>query len=383
MLRPILMPILSPILRPVIAAASYEVFDFTAGLPSLLALSRASEQLITNASGILIELTDDEYGVHHTPAGTPLGYLAEGALTNDATQSNVIATSPWSTGRLTITAAALTGPDGATTAAQGVETTGTAATHTISRSLAHVQDVSELVSMWFQSINGREAAQIRVNPGNERGIDLATGAALTSGDPFDAYWIETFPGGWYRVSVKWTDAVATGNIAWTFRGAEIVAGAPNPTFVGDAVTPKGIAFWGCQHIAGGMYPTSPIIAAGTSASRAACRMAGSFPFRTPTSIRIVGRSAKGIGATDQHFCAITEASYTRLIQVYRQSSDRHLIVDDGVNDPIDLGTLADDTDFDEVVSVSPGGALHLIEIGTDYTGIAKHWDGTVARIEVR
>lgn len=356
------------------------VLNFTDGLPGSMALTRDSVQWIVNSSGILTELASGAYGVHHTPAGVPLGYLAEAEKTNDALYSHLYNASPWSTQRMTLTLANGTGPDGLTTAARLIETTGTANTHSATQNFPHAADVPELGSAYVKGIGDERAFGIRANHSTEvKYIDLETGLAADAADPPDAFWIENLGNDWHRLSIQTVNGTATTPIAWAFRGAKIVAGVPTPTYVGDVL--KGFYIWGVEHSTAA-YPTSPVISGAEAATREACRMAGSFPFRTPLSIRIAGRSAKGIGATDQHFCAVTEAGYGRIVQVYRQSSDRHLIVDDGVNDPIDLGTLTDDTDFDETVSIAPGGPLHLIEVGTDYTGIAKHWDGSVKLIEL-
>jgi|GEM_PF-6473964 hypothetical protein len=357
------------------------LWDFVVpSLPAPLTFTRGSKQIIRDGAGTLVPLNDNTYGVHHAPNLTPLGYLSEGPATNSVLQSNTLNTAPWSKTNVTVVENSVTGPDGLESASTVAETESNSV-HAIAQDLSRESTVPDLVSAYVKFIGGTTTGFcIRSNSGNTRYIDMTNGAWVPGGT-FDAYWIESVGNGWYRLTVRETLATANTPITWRWRGA-VLSGSPvvaSPSYPG--VPANRFALWGAAHVRGASYPTSPIITGAALETRAACKMSGSFAPRTPSAIRLKGRAAMGIGATDQHLCALTNFDAGNHIRVYRRASDRHLIVD-WVSSSADLGELADDSDFDETVAVSDSGYVHLINVGHDKDG-ARQWDGTVARVEVR
>jgi hypothetical protein len=202
------------------------------------------------------------------------GLLIEGESENLQTYSEQFDNAAYFTDNASITADAVTAPDGATTADKLVENTATsthgvgdghtyaAGTHTISL-YAKAGERSEIQLIGF---DGTDAAYSWFN--------LSTGVAgSTAGANFESADIQSLPDGWYRCSVTFDAAGASGN--WTVR---IGSGSETGTYLGDGTS--GLYIWGAQ-LEEQPAATSYIPTAGVAVTRSAESCAFSFSGNLP------------------------------------------------------------------------------------------------------
>jgi hypothetical protein len=101
----------------------------------------------------------------------------------------------------------------------------------------------------------------------------------------------------------------------------------------------------------------------------------------PATIRIRGRTAPGVEpGRDQFFTAFTGDGGNTLIEIYRQYTNRKLVIQYGAAQ-YDLGVVADATDFDITQSLANAPQIDRAYFGTDALG-ANHWNGTIHTVEL-
>ena len=102
----------------------------------------------------------------------------------------------------------------------------------------------------------------------------------------------------------------------------------------------------------------------------------------PTTMRIKGRTATAIEPNkDQFFAALTGNGGHSLIEVYRQYTNRKVVVQYGINQ-YNLGVVDDATDFDFTLLLKDSPEIDRIYLSTDAIG-EYQWDGVIHKIEIR
>lgn len=202
-----------------------------------------ASNVVTEATGALINSSASGASTLTTDATGPYGYLAEGARTNLALQSENLSTT-WAGNRTSVSANSAVAPDGTTTADKLVEDSTASNTHYTAQSIA-LADSTNYVWSVFVKAAGRDWVRIVgiAKTGGVRAVyvNLATGVAgQTSGIGASDYRIEAHPNGWYRVSVVFASGTGA-NGGGQVRLADSDGGE---SYSGDGSS--GVYVWGAQ-----------------------------------------------------------------------------------------------------------------------------------------
>jgi hypothetical protein len=217
------------------------------------AFSRASTATYYDSTGTLQTAAIDVVRVNYDPETLePEGILIEDAATNNILYSEDFSNAVWTKGSSSITANAITAPNGTLTADKVVENSLTN-THNVTQVGATAvigQDYKRHVfvkaaerSYVFVGINNAVTAFLSVN--------LATGESFAAVGSFVSSEVISLPGGWYKITIEATATTATG-IQFDVRVSYDGVWA-NRSYLGDGVS--GIYVWGAHDNEGSYIPT--------------------------------------------------------------------------------------------------------------------------------
>jgi len=196
--------------------------------------------------------------------GTYLGYLAEGARTNLCIQSEQLnnTTSAWNAPvRATISANAITAPDGAVTADKLVLDATAANNHYVTQSVTYGASTAYALSV-FAKAGEKTWAFLNIYDGSTNRncyFDLTNGAVGTASNATGQ--IDDYGNGWYRCTINVTTGAGAG--AGTF-GLFIAEADNDNTIDGDSAS--GLYYWGAQ-LEAASFPSSYIPTTTASVTR--------------------------------------------------------------------------------------------------------------------
>ena len=286
------------------------------GSPSLLSgwtFTRASTGYAETAAGALVAFASG------APRITDKGLLVEESRTNLLLRSQEFDNASWTKGNTTISANAVTAPDGTLTADTLVENSSsaqhqqfqgvvlTAASYTWSVYVKQAPGSQRWLSLYPQG-TGVNAFAI---------FDLALGTVTLTGlAQYLSSSITALAGGWYRCSITFTAAAVTVNCVSYLSNAN---NANSPTYLGDGAS--GLYFWGSQ-VELGSFPTSYIPTTTASATRAAdvatiATAALSYPLTLFTSAALIGAIT-----ANARLLAVNDGSNANRAELYTGSSLR-------------------------------------------------------------
>jgi len=250
--------------------ASLKTLDHGTG--PAITFTRASGATFFDANGVLQTAANDAPRFDHDPVtGESRGLLIEESRTNLLTKSAELDDAAWSKTRATITANAVTAPDGTTSADKLVEDSTASNTHRVGApNYSAVSGTSYTFSVFLKS-EERAHAQISLhitNAGNAFTtlpaifVNLSTGAVTNPSATVTNSSIVSVGNGWWRVSIS---AAATSSGTQS-AGIYLMSDATTTSYTGDATS--GLYVWGAQ-VEAGAFPTSYIPTTTAAATRAA------------------------------------------------------------------------------------------------------------------
>jgi hypothetical protein len=242
------------------------------GIGSAINFTRASNATFFDADGTLkIAGTNVPRFDHDPVTGESRGLLIEEARTNSLQRSAELDDAAWSKTRATITANAVTAPDGTSSADKLIEDTTPTNSHRAgSPSYSVVSGTAYTFSVFLKSAE-RANAQISmhiVNAGNAFTtlpsifVNLDTGAITNASATVTNSSIASVGNGWWRVSIS---ATATSS-ATQNAGINLLDNPSGGNYTGDGTS--GLYIWGAQ-LEAGAFPTSYIPTTSAAATRAA------------------------------------------------------------------------------------------------------------------
>jgi hypothetical protein len=246
------------------------------GTGPAITFTRASGATYFDVNGVLQTAANDAPRFDHDPANGALsrGLLIEEARTNLVERSSEFNNAYWAQTRATITANAVTAPDGTLSADKLVEDASASADHFVSRTLTGSTNTVYSASVFFKS---GERSRIRILIIAEGALtnrataffDSATGtviSTLATGDgAVSSASIVDVGGGWYRAILVGTPSSSNSGTAPIFNVTLIDSGT-NATYTGNGTS--GLYIWGAQ-LEAGAFPTSYIPTTTAAATRAA------------------------------------------------------------------------------------------------------------------
>lgn len=266
-----------------LGTAPYHYWDFTT---NRALFAQADVGAVTSTPGWSFTRASTGYAQTQTgllvPFGsgvlrrTDKGALIEEVRTNIMLQSQTLDDATWSKVRASVTANAITAPDGTTTADKLVEDSTVTSTH-LTQQFITLAVSTQTISVYAKAAERSQillfipATAFADATARSAYYDLATGAVgATSGSGITAS-ISALANGWYRCELALPTVLAIGI------NAQIrLAVAGSDTYSGDGVS--GLYLWGAQ-LEAGASATSYIPTTTASATRAA-----DTPFATPVSV---------------------------------------------------------------------------------------------------
>jgi hypothetical protein len=193
----------------------------------------------------LVDATTGQNLVTFTRAssGTFVGSdgLIKTATTNLLLRSEEFDNASWTKTRSSVTAGAITAPNGTTTADTLIEDSSASATHFISQGVSITSGTNYAFSVFIKRASGSRNANLRWNGGFDAGnmtVDLTTGA-VTASSALQNPSATAFSNGWWRVSFGQA-ATSTG----TFGPQIFLHDGTGISYTGDGTS--GIYIWGAQ-----------------------------------------------------------------------------------------------------------------------------------------
>ena len=241
-------------------------FAKTKVLDPRVTFTRASTATFVGANGLIQTAASGASRFDHDPAtGESLGLLVEEARTNTQTYSEQFDNAAWTKTGTTVTANAVTAPDGTLTADKLVNDSSTG-THIASGQGVTFAPLTSgaTFTCYFKAA---ELSQIAIGYTNTYVIfNLATGTVFSTVNSFGftvTSSIQSFPNGWYRCSITVNTGGSAFNPSVTIWTAD---NSGNISYTGNGTS--GIYVWGAQ-VEAGAYPTSYIPTTSATVTRAA------------------------------------------------------------------------------------------------------------------
>lgn len=233
-------------------------------LDSRVTFTRTSTGTYVDSAGIIQTATNDVARLNHDSNGAPKGLLLEGARTNYFTYSAEFDNAAWTfKTRCSVSANAVTAPDGTLTADKLVEDATASDTHYL-----NANNHQQTAQAWCQSIYAKAAERDIIYLGTNAStladavfFNLSTGAASNAGANIADYGIEDAGGGWYRCWIS----IASGT-SGNYDAIGLATTAGNNSYSGDGTS--GVHIWGAQGEVG-LFPSSYIPTSGAATTRAA------------------------------------------------------------------------------------------------------------------
>jgi hypothetical protein len=221
-----------------------------------ITFTRASDATYFDADGVLQTASSDTPRFDHS-GGNSLGLLIEESRQNLLQRSAEFDNAYWTKANATVTANAVTAPDGTTTA-DAVFETADSGFHAIQRGLA-IPSTAIYTASLFVKANGRTQFAFQIGLIYAE-FNLSAGtAAVIGGGASDAASILALPNGWYRCTFT-RSATADETVFMVFNNGSVY------DYTGDAAL--GFYIWGAQ-LEAGAFPTSYIPTTSAAVTRSA------------------------------------------------------------------------------------------------------------------
>lgn len=238
-------------------------FANSGGVDPRIKFSRASTATYFGSDGVLRTAPAGVPRIDYDPVtGECRGLLVEEQRTNLLTYSEQFDNAAWVKTASSITAKAITAPDGALTADKLIADTSTG-THLIRQTFNFVSGTAYTFSTYAKA---RELRSVRLlvtstafTENKAAAFDLVTGTLQTSAGTF-THTIANVGNGWYRVSIT---ATATATVSSVVEIS--LNNGTSSSFTGNGI--DGIYIWGAQ-LEEGSFPTSYIPSSETFTGRA-------------------------------------------------------------------------------------------------------------------
>jgi hypothetical protein len=340
-------------------------------LQQVLTVSRSSTATYVGSDGLIKSAVSNELRVDHDPVTfAARRVLLERAATNLITRSNSF--TDWGTG-VALTATAAVAPDGTTTGwlwecndSGGAEEGGRIG-------VSQATSTTYTASVWAKYKNCkyvllRNLGFVGANVNEECCFfDVELGTVALRGAKWSSASVETYANGWMRLIATGTTAASIPNNLFDIR---LSSTGTDLTHVNG----EGVYLWGAQ-IEAGATASSYIPTTGSTVTRAADRpsIATSQLAYDPSSgsLIVTGRTAGT--AADQVAAQIDDGTENNRFRVYRDGSRRvrFVVTSGGVEQAnLDLGTVADNTDFDVAVAWAAGNFAASLDGTTALTDAA-------------
>ena len=230
-----------------------------------ITFTRTGTATFFDASGTLTTATTNEPRFDHNPStGASLGLLIEESRTNSMIRSAEFDDAAWNKANTTITANSATAPDGTTTADTLNSSNGTAI-----MAINNTPQVSYAAGTytwsWFVKTNGWQWVQLRSSAALSSAyanFDIVNGVVGTASGATAS--LVNVGSGWFRISVTFAAAAATGD--WALNLVTATNSARNSSTTGNGTS--GIYIWGAQ-LEQGAFPTSYIPTTNAAVARGA------------------------------------------------------------------------------------------------------------------
>jgi len=259
---------------PTLDLKAYDYRNETYGVPSNVTFERATPATQVNAQGLIESVGEDVMRHDYDPVtGEYKGWLIEEGRTNLLTYSEDFDNAAWIKSDITISANAVTAPDGTQTADKLVENTSNIAHYlkistsvtpgnTYACSVFMKEDPSG--SKRYLTIHGRDNA---FGTAFSLTFDPSDGSITYNSNPSLSFGVINYENGFYRV---WVTATATATytgteVFWIRLADESNKATTYPSYTGDGTS--GLYLWGAQ-LEQGSFPTSYIPSTQTFTSRA-------------------------------------------------------------------------------------------------------------------
>jgi len=286
-----------------------------------ITFTRASAATRVNSTGLLESVASNVPRLDYDPITLECkGLLIEESRTNLLTYSEQFDNADWIKSRCTVTANAITAPDGTLTADKMVEDTQTGAHHLNRGGFAFVSGTTYTIS---QHVKAAERNKCALGLGNST-VTFNGGAAAATFDLVaktatkGAYGlsagIQELPGGWFRVWLTGT-ADSTGNDT---AFAPFLNNGSTTSYTGDGTS--GIYIWGAQ-LEVGSFPTSYVPTTTTAVTRAAdvAAMTGMNFSEWATSVGTILAKYKTAGWKHNNTPPVTQLDLTKSVDNYSTS----------------------------------------------------------------
>ena len=204
-----------------------------------------------------------------TPRITDAGYWAEEARTNLLLRSQEFDNAAWTKTGATISADAITAPDGTTTADKLSEDTSLGAHRFLASQSKAASATTYTFSAYFKAAE-RSQMRLAFDDGGSNGASaifdasngtISTAAAISGDFTSPSATISSLGGGWYRATLT-----ATSNTGTTIR--YVIGAALSGSFSYQGVSGSGIYIWQAD-LQAGSFATSPVPTTSVAVTRAA------------------------------------------------------------------------------------------------------------------
>ena len=242
-----------------------------------ITFTRASTATRTNSKGLIESVASGVPRIDYDPVTLACkGLLIEEARTNLLTYSEQFDNAAWTKTRSTITANAVSAPDGTVTADTFIEDSTASNSHQISLTTASLTSgTAYTVSLFVKAASGTRYFSIAIGGAAYTAavttvftLNAAVSPSVTGSGTAS---ITDAGGGWFRVSMTATaQATGTALLVYYLSNAATAVGL---TYTGDGTS--GLYIWGTQ-LEAGAFPTSYIPTVASQVTRAAdvARMTG-------------------------------------------------------------------------------------------------------------
>ncbi|MBI9113140.1 hypothetical protein [Maridesulfovibrio ferrireducens] len=246
---------------PSLEVKAYDSKDNTNGVPAGFTFARASTATQINAVGEVESVANDvlrhEYDAEN---GEYKGFLIEEPRTNLLPYSEELNQSPWFIQRASVAVNTTTAPNGLVTADKILEDSTSSNSHYARRTISVIEGEPYSYSVFLKAGERTRCAVFLGDSGFSGDffatVDLSSGTAVGGK-------IESFPNGWFRVSVV---GVATSTSAGRLAYTQLRNNDNMSIYDGDGTS--GLYIWGAQ-LEQGAFPTSYIPTTTAAATRAA------------------------------------------------------------------------------------------------------------------
>ena len=301
----------------------------TGSATSFITFSRASTATRINASGVLESVASGVARLDYDPVTlAPRGLLVEEQRTNLFTYSEQFDNAVWVKTRASVTANAVTSPDGTVDAEKVVEDTSASTTHHVSNGATLASGVAYTASFYLKAAE-RTWAYISLAStafGTAAGayFNLSTGVIGTVSSGVTAS-ILPAGNGWYRCIVtRTTVASGTGQAFVNLSTGDTVT-----LYTGDGTS--GLYIWGAQ-LEAGSFATSYIPTLAASATRSADTASvatSSFPYSDTEGTIVVNATPSVVTASSYTAYSLSDGTSSNRFQSTYSLAQYHLLVSSG------------------------------------------------------